>query len=369
MFSPKYSITNVLLANIKRINTLVNELNNRRFPHVVLLELERTAREVSTYASTSIEGNPLPLTEVKKILKSKPAHIRESEKEVLNYNQALQDLNELLRTSPSDEHSSPADKELEEGRVKLSIELILKIQKQVTDGLLPTFESGHLRKQPVQVKDPKTRQVKYLPPDIKDVEPLMRDLIEFINSNRDKIDPLILAGIFHKQMVLIHPFTDGNGRTTRLATKVLLAEMGLNTFDLFSFENYYNQNVTRYFERVGEFGNYYDLVSHGMNKFSSSKIEFTSWLEYFTEGIIDELLRVQKLLPVVAISPDTKLQPYHLKMLDFIGEKGFITGIDYAKLSGRAKATRTKDFKKLTDLGLIERKGKGKATYYALKEK
>ena len=352
MFIPKYSITDVLLANIKRINTLVNELNNRRFPHVVLLELERTAREVSTYASTSIEGNPLPLTEVKKILKSKPTHIRESEKEVLNYNQALQDLN----------------KKLEEGRVKLSLDLILKIQKQVTEGLLPAFESGYLRQQPVQVNDPRTRQVKYLPPDIKDVEPLMRDLIEFINSNRDeqssaahKIDPLILAGIFHKQMVLIHPFTDGNGRTTRLATKVLLAEMGLNTFNLFSFENYYNQNVTRYFERVGEFGNYYDLVAHG--------IDFTHWLEYFTEGIIDELLRIQKLLPEVSLSPETKLQPHHLKMLDFIREKSFITDSDYVKLTDRAKATRTKDFKKLIELGLIERKGKGRATYYSLKEK
>lgn len=353
MFSPKYNITNALLSNIKRINSLVNELNNRRFPNVVLLELEKTAREVSTYASTSIEGNPLTLTEVKKILKSTPAHIRESEKEILNYNQALQDLNE----------------ELEDGRVKLSIELILKIQKQVTDNLLPAFESGYLRQQPVQVNDPRTRQVKYLPPDIKDVEPLMDDLIEFVNNSRDKIDPLILAGIFHKQMVLIHPFTDGNGRTTRLATKVLMAEMGLNTFNLFSFENYYNQNVTRYFERVGEFGNYYDLVSHGMNKFSSSKIEFTPWLEYFTEGIIDELLRVQKLLPEVATSPDTKLQPYHLKMIEFIREKGFITDSDYAELTDRAKATRTKDFKKLIGLDLIDRKGKGRATYYSLKER
>src|SRR3989344_9061098 len=99
MFQPRYTITNRLLANIKRINSLVNGLNIRRFPNIVLLELEKNAREVSSYASTSIEGNPLPLTEVKKILKFKPAYIRESEKEVLNYNQALQDLNELLRTS------------------------------------------------------------------------------------------------------------------------------------------------------------------------------------------------------------------------------------------------------------------------------
>lgn len=342
MFEPKYTITDNLLANIKRINSLVNELNNNRFPNVVLLELERTAREVSSYASTSIEGNPLPLTEVKKILKNRPAHIRDSELEVLNYNQALQALN----------------KKLEEGKVKLSLNLILKIQKQVTKGLLLAFESGNLRLKPVIVNDPRTRQTKFLPPDAKDVKPLMEDLIEFVNSSRERIDPLILAGIFHKQMVLIHPFMDGNGRATRLATKVLLAEMGLNTFNLFSFENYYNQNVTRYFQEVGEIGNYYDLVS--------KEIDFTSWLEYFTEGIIDELLRVQKGLPKVAVSPKSELQPYHLKILEFIKEKGFITDRDYSKLSDRAKATRALDFQKLIDLKLIKRMGKGRATYYIL---
>src|ERR1700736_6030211 len=97
LFKPQYTITERLLANIKRITSLVSELNNGRFPHIILLELERTAREVSSFASTSIEGNPLPLTEVKKILKSKPTNIRDSEKEVLNYNQALQMLNERLR--------------------------------------------------------------------------------------------------------------------------------------------------------------------------------------------------------------------------------------------------------------------------------
>ncbi|OGY11498.1 MAG: hypothetical protein A3F61_00145 [Candidatus Blackburnbacteria bacterium RIFCSPHIGHO2_12_FULL_41_13b] len=344
MFNPRYAITDRLLANIKRVNTLVNELNNRRFPHVVLIEFEKTARAVSTYASTSIEGNPLPLTEVKKILKLKPAHIRDTEKEVLNYNQALQNLNENL----------------EKAQVRLSLNLILKTQKQITEGLLPKFESGKFRENPVVVNDPRTRVAIYLPPDAKDVMPLIDDLIEFINSNRNKIDPLILAGIFHKQMVIIHPFMDGNGRTTRLATKVLLAEMGLNTFNLFSFENYYNKNVTKYFQTVGEFGNYYELVD---------KIIFTSWLEYFTEGIIDELLRVQKILPEVGISPKTNLQPHHLKILEFIKDKGFIANRDYAKLIDRAKATRALDFKKLIELGLISRKGKGKATYYVLKEK
>ena len=140
MFQPQYTITDRLLADIKRVNTLVNELNNRRFPHVVLVEFEKVARAVSAYASTSIEGNPLPLTEIKKILKSKPTHIRESEREVLNYNQALQELN----------------KKLEAEKVKLSLDLILKIQRQITEGLLPKFESGKLRDKPVVVNDPRT---------------------------------------------------------------------------------------------------------------------------------------------------------------------------------------------------------------------
>ncbi len=343
-FIPKYTITDSLLANIKRINTLVNELNNRRFPHVVLVEFEKTARAVSSFASTSIEGNPLPLTEVKRILKSTPSHIRESEKEVLNYNQALQDLNRKLR----------------EGNIRLSLDLILQIQKQVIRDLLPKFEAGRLRIKPVVVNDPRNGQVVYLPPDVKDVRPLMEDLISFVNSNREAIDSLILAGIFHKQMVIIHPFMDGNGRTTRLTTKVLLAAMGLDTFNLFSFENYYNSNVTKYFQTVGELGNYYDLVK---------KMDFTEWLTYFTGGIIDELLRVQGLLSGVSFTPQTQLAPHHLKILAYIKSKGFIADRDYAKLTDRAKSTRALDFKKLRTLGLIARKGKGKATYYVLTEK
>ena len=69
-------------------------------------------------------------------------------------------------------------------------------------------------------------------------------------------------------------------------------------------------------------------------------------------------------MPSVAVSPETELQEYHQKILSFIKEKGFIKNNDYARLVDRAKATRALDFQKLIYLGLIERKGKGKAAYY-----
>ena len=67
MFRPKYIVSAVILSNIKRIAVLIAELNGRTFPDVALMELEKNAREVSVSASTSIEGNPLSLTDVKRI--------------------------------------------------------------------------------------------------------------------------------------------------------------------------------------------------------------------------------------------------------------------------------------------------------------
>ena len=72
MFRPRYSITPALLERIKRITLLVYELNRRHVSEVALMQLEDEARAVSIYASTSIEGTSLPLTEVKRLMIKRP---------------------------------------------------------------------------------------------------------------------------------------------------------------------------------------------------------------------------------------------------------------------------------------------------------
>ncbi len=336
MFEPNYRISPLLLQCIKEISLLVHILNQRLVSDVVLVQMQAEARAVSTFASTSIEGNPLPLTQVRRLLKSQPKQLRDSEREVVNYNRALTWLN------------AETDK-------VLTLDLLLKIHNDVVNGLLPAHQRGRLRQEPVVVYEPRTGDVVYLPPDHGDVPQLMADLLTFIQAHQGVLDPILLAGLLHKQLVVIHPFVDGNGRTTRLATKILLAELGINTFNLFSFENYYNQNVTRYFQNVGLSGNYYDLVDD---------LDFTQWLEYFSEGILDELLRVQKQIENNLAAPDTTLKPYHEAILAHINEHGFITDKEYARITERAKATRALDFKFLLELGLIERKGRGPGVYY-----
>jgi Fic family protein len=337
MFQPKYTITSQLLANIKRIAETVTSLNERRFPKIVLLELEREARDISSFASTSIEGNPLPLTDVKRLLQHAPTRLRDTEREVLNYNNAIKELKRLA----------------DGGQASLDSSLILKIHGLVTDGLVAKTSCGKWRREPVFVNDPRLRETVYWPPDHQEVVVRMSELTQYVRKQRDEVDPLILAGIFHKQFVLVHPFIDGNGRTVRLATKVLLAGLGLDTFNLFSFERYYNANVTKYFATVGERGNYYDL-----------HVDFTLWLEYFTDGILDELLRVKKELERTSNSEVVGLKEHHRAILQYLDEHGTITDAVYAGLVKRARPTRALDFHHLLDQGLIERHAKGRATYY-----
>lgn len=339
MFEPNHQITSIILRNIKEISSIITELNGKTFSKTILYELKKSAQEISTYASTSIEGNPLPLTDVRRILKQKPDQMRNTEKEIINYNNAL----EMIKRRKDN----------------INNDLILQTHSIVMKNLLPIDKLNRYRQEPVLVRNPKTLETIYLPPNFEDTPTLMSELIDYLYKAKDS-DPIITAGIFHKQFMLIHPFIDGNGRTGRLITTLMLKKMGLDTFELFSFENYYNTNVTKYFEKVGETGDYYDL---------KDKIDFTEWLEYFTEGILEELNRVRKEIEVLSFeSPMEQMKDHHNKILNFINKYGSITDKQYSKLTDRAKATRVLDFKFLIQQNIIERRGKGKNTYYVSKD-
>lgn len=340
MFKPKYTLTNSLLINIRKVGELIGELNSMPLPDIVFFNLETKARVLSSFTSTKIEGNPLSLTDVKEILKNTPKNIRDTQKEIINYNDAIVLLNESIKRKEN---------------TTLSNKLICQIQGVITKHLLPSSYRGKYRKEPVFVNNPLTRETIYWPPDVKDVKRLMKELIDFINNSEERIDPLILAGIFHKQFVVIHPFMDGNGRTTRLITKALLAKLGVNTFPLFSFENYYNKNISKYFQKVGVTGNYYDIIKD---------LDFTEWLEYFVEGILDELNRVKSELPQY----NQRLEAHEKKLVNYLRDNGSISSSEYYDISKRARSTRIKDFRLLTDRGIIKPIGQGKATYYVLED-
>lgn len=338
MWQPKYTIDHHLLRTIRQIGEALGTIRSSGISESNLAKLELEARALSSYASTSIEGNPLPLTDVKRLLKQSPTQLRDTEKEILNYNRALQWVHNQVRHE----------------RFEPSIKTFETLQGMVIDGLMDNpADVGHLRQKPVVIRDPRSvSDIVFLPPDHQDVPRLCEELFAFVQNHLNEIESVLLAGLFHKQAVIIHPFMDGNGRSTRLMTTGILGTAGLDIFPIFSFEAYYNRNVTRYFDRVGEKGDYYDLQGN---------INFSNWLDYFAAGILDELKRVEKnLLPKQPL----RLLAYQQQVLDYVKTHGSITQREYASISNRSLAARKQDFAKLVELGLLRKQGAGRSVYY-----
>lgn len=246
--------------------------------------------------------------------------------------------------------------EIVAGRFAFTPRTFRAVQGMVTEGLMENAAHiGQVRREPVVIRDPRSLdRIVFMPPDHGDVSALLETLMAFVRDNLDELDPVLLAGLFHKQAVIIHPFMDGNGRSTRLMTTAILGAAGLDIFPIFSFEAYYNRNVSRYFQMVGEAGDYYDI---------RDAVDFTPWLEYFAEGMLDELKRVQKALPKRV----RRLEPHHQAILDRLDAQGTLTQREYGAISTRSLAARKQDFAYLLAEGLIEKHGGGRSVHYTRK--
>lgn len=338
MFSPRYTISPALLQSMQAIAVTGAMLNRKALPADLLTHLSADVRARRVSASVAIEGNPLSLTAVKELLRQGPALAGNSlaQQEVLNYDAAL---------SYVSRHNED----------RFNLKLILEVQRLVTDGVIGNpYHVGALRRDAVFIMDPRTHQPVFLPPRHEDVPALLDELLLFVEKNRGVLDPVLLAGLFHKQFVIIHPFMDGNGRTVRLLTGLLLSLLGVDLWSLVSFEDYYNRNVTAYFASVGEQGDYYDLAD---------QVDFTDWLTYFAGGLAEELRLVAEVIDTHMRS-SFRLQEHHCILLAYAREHGSITMQDYATLTSRALSTRSKDLHDLVQAGYLERIGQGKASWY-----
>ena len=110
---------------------------------------------------------------------------------------------------------------------KFSKKLILDVQKLVEKGaskekigLRGPMPPGVL----FAVYDSKTGNPDYIPPEYCDIPGLLDELVEYVNTTDDH--PLIIAAVVHYQLVTIHPFEDGNGRTARLLSGYITHSTG-----------------------------------------------------------------------------------------------------------------------------------------------
>ena len=85
----------------------------------------------------------------------------------------------------------------------------------------------------------------YIPPEYTDIPMLLDELVNYVNTTDDH--PLIIAAVVHYQLVTIHPFEDGNGRTARLMSGYILDLYGYGFNGIGSLEEYFAYDPDEYY--------------------------------------------------------------------------------------------------------------------------
>lgn len=189
------------------VDKLKKELDSKRpIPKETLRSLEESINLEWTYNSNGIEGNTLTLRETQVVLegitvggKSIKEHL-----EAINHEKAILYLNDLVK------ENNP----ITEWNIKSIHQLVLK---DIDDE-----NAGRYRRENVTIKG-----AIHIPPDYLKVPELMEKLI--LNyENWNNFHPIIQAALLHGELVKIHPFIDGNGRTSRLLMNLDLMNHGYN---------------------------------------------------------------------------------------------------------------------------------------------
>jgi len=345
MFEPNFTITNKIVKNLTFIAEARAIILNAPLVPKWEVSLRRDALLQSAHSSTAIEGNPLSLDEVIKLAEGREIMVRRKDKqEVLNYIEALEKIPDFAKLTPF---------------VKQNI---LDIHKIVTKKTLENpKDEGVFRDRQVVVGSKRTGEIIFTPPPTNQVPKLIDKFLDWFNSEQTKeIDPVIEAGIVHYEIVRIHPFVDGNGRTARVLATMTLYKRGFDAKRFFALDDYYDQHRP----------NYYSVLRNVNQK----SLDLTDWLEYFTEGVAVSLKVVKD--KVIGLSKDIKflkergqiaLTKRQIAIVEYIIEKGRITNKELRGILNISPQAAHKEINKLVKLDVIKPKGKGRGLYYDLK--
>ena len=112
---------------------------------------------------------------------------------------------------------------------------------------------GRWRPGSVFVLDEASREIVYTGPDAMAVPDLVHGLVEYLRAE-DRIPPMVKAAMAHLNLVMIHPFRDGNGRMARCLQTLVLAREGIVASPFVSIEEYLGANTEAYYAVLAEVG-------------------------------------------------------------------------------------------------------------------
>lgn len=318
---PPFEITNTILDEIAEIAELVGHVN-ASFGLSTNPTLRRTNRIRTIYSSLAIEQNTLSLEQVTAVLNGK--YVIAPPKDIAEVKNAYEIYEIMDSLDP------------------YSVDDLLRAHGVMTKGLIE--ESGCFRSRPVGVVDKQGNILHFgtLPAY---VPGLVTELLEWVRDS--EFHMLIKSCVFHYELELIHPFSDGNGRIGRLWHTLLLTQWK-PMFAWLPVESMIHDRQDEYYQAINR---------------SNNEAESTVFIEFMLSAIKEALLEAVQ--TGSAENRSTEEQRWH-QIKYFLEENGTITNADVRKMLGVSAATANRILAMMTEKGRIKKVRIGRSWGYIL---
>lgn len=362
-YSPQFSISHNLMQYISSIEASREVIKHSPIVPAWEAKFQEEAKVRTVYHGTRLEGNELSEDQAERVLSvegTDPNDVaikagivgkQRDIQEVLNYRAVLDWINDWGKNLP--ENSIPTYTE----------QMFKTLHSISVHRIIPPEQTGVYRSQRVVVRSVESGQVAYRPPAPEDVPGRVAEFLAWINSPQaQSLHKVIRAGIMHFELVNIHPFIEGNGRTSRAMALSLLYAEGYDVKRFFSLEQYFDNDIENYYVAIKSVQ---DSPNHDM----------TYWLEYFSYGLAIELDRIKQ--SVLKLSQDFRMQKKlgqqvalterQLIIMEYLQERGRVTSSELNDILPMVSTdTILRDIKELIDKNIIRKHGVTKGVSYTL---
>ena len=303
-------------------------------------ELERLieiAKVQSTEASNEIEGIRTTNTRLKQLCADKTTPRNRDEKEIMGYRDVLNTIHENFEYIP-----------IRSGYI---LQLHRDLYQYSEKGIGGTFKNTQNYITATDANGNRFVLFTPLPPfeTPEAIERICESYNRIIDSQ--EIDPLILIPAFIHDFLCIHPFSDGNGRMSRLLTTLLLYRSGYLVGRYISLESKIAKNK----------GLYYDALEECQKGWNEGSEDISPFIKYLLSTILAAYRDFEERVSLIS----AKLPTVEMVRRAAYGKIGKFTKNDIMELCPSIGKTSIENaLKKLVEDGVLIRHGKGKSTFY-----
>jgi len=214
-------------------------------------------------------------------------------------------------------------------------ETLAELHRRLVQGLVDEAQAGSPRRSGQAVHDASVGRIIYFATDPADVPTRLALLSAWLQSAGAREHGLVVSGVLHLELLLIHPFESANGRLARAAARLALRARGLDPHGLAVPEVALGRAPIAYYEDVAA---------------TARRRDHTVWLERWGEAVAAGLREAAHALGVLAAEP----APRAATFLDRWGAAGF-TIADYRATAEVGPEESRSDLDALLDAGLVRR--------------